>query len=955
MLDLMTATVRSTDVLVGREADLAVLRDALKRTRSAEPSAVLVGGEAGVGKTRLIEEFVRGAAADGAHVLTGNSLELGEEGLPYAPFVGALRELIQRDGTGVLQGREQDFVRLLPELGPPESGGDARRGHVFEAVATLFGRLADGQPLVLVLEDLHWSDRSTRDLIGFLLRAARLPHVLLIGTYRTDEMHRGHPLRPFLAELDRVRGVLRLELDRLDREGTAEMLGHLLGAEPEPGMVDTLNERAQGNPFFIEQIAASGDECGDISDNLRDLLLARVDQLSEPAQRVLRVAAVGGTRFGHGLLTRVAGVPEAELESALRAVVAAQLIVVDTSGEYEFRHALVREAVHDDLLPGEHARLHGRYAEVIEAEPGLVPIGRAPAEIAHHWHAANDHPRALVTARVAADDAGRRYAYGEQARLLDRVLQLWEQVPESKTLLGTCHVDLLEQAALVAIDAGETMRALSLTKHALAGIDCDSEPLRAARLLVRRSKLLQNAGKSDGAAESQEAYRVLQGQPHTAESVKILADVAQALHRADEDLAVDVAQEAMTAAADLGDIAAQVAATITYGRLCAGGISVEEALPVIRTAADTARRTGDQQNLAYALVNISDRLFETGRYLESADAAWEGVPYADKVGISRTTGVFLLANYAEAEIALGDWDEAERRLAEANRLDPPGTLALPVLRLRSWLRLVRGHEGAESLLTRAFGFLSKPYLGAEPRLYLLELRILCAFEFGDDAMIRMAAKAALAEPVITERPRYGWPVIAAAATAADRLNDPQLSELVELRARWTKVTYAVDRAYEAQVRATLSHDPQSWREAVAEWRADGQRFQLAVALLNLAEAVAGTGDRADAAAAIEEAAEIAGALGATPLLARTATLAQRLGLRPGAATQPGAEILTAREREVLRLVAEGQSNGRIAEQLYISPKTASVHVSRIIAKLNVANRVEAAAVARRLGLLDPKP
>ena len=270
MLESVTAHA-SSEVIVGREADLAALRDALKRTRSAEPSTVLVGGEAGVGKTRVVEEFARAAAAEGAQVLTGQSLELGEEGLPYAPFAGALRELVHREGVAVFEGRETDFVRLLPELGPPESG-DARRGHLYESVAALLGRLSERAPLVLILEDVHWADRSTRDLIGFLIRSTRSPHVLLIITYRTDELHRGHPLRPFLAELDRVRGVHRMELDRLDRDGTAEMLTHLLGFEPEPGTVDTINERAQGNPFFIEQFAASGDECGDIPDNLRDLL-----------------------------------------------------------------------------------------------------------------------------------------------------------------------------------------------------------------------------------------------------------------------------------------------------------------------------------------------------------------------------------------------------------------------------------------------------------------------------------------------------------------------------------------------------------------------------------------------------------------------------------------------------------------------------------------------------------
>src|SRR5919199_1834610 len=241
MLDIVTAHA-STEVMVGRVADLATLRDALKRTRSAEPSTVLVGGEAGVGKTRLVEEFCRVAAAD-AQVLTGQCLELGEEGLPFAPFASALRKLISVAGLGVLDGRERDFARLLPERGPPPDPGDVRRGYLFELVAGLFARLSERQPLVLVLEDLHWADASTRDLIGFLVRSARLPHVLIVATYRTDELHRGHPLRGFLAELDRVRGVQRLGLDRVDRDGTAEMLSQRLGLEPEPRTVDDVAER----------------------------------------------------------------------------------------------------------------------------------------------------------------------------------------------------------------------------------------------------------------------------------------------------------------------------------------------------------------------------------------------------------------------------------------------------------------------------------------------------------------------------------------------------------------------------------------------------------------------------------------------------------------------------------------------------------------------------------------
>ncbi|WP_248294104.1 AAA family ATPase [Actinoplanes sp. TBRC 11911] len=947
----MTAHAHS-EVLVGREADLAVLRDALKRVRHAEPSTVLVGGEAGVGKTRLVEEFRRGLDAS-VRVLTGQCLELGEEGLPFAPFAGAVRDLVRAQGTTVLDGNEREFARLLPELGPPPEFGDARRGLLFESVGALLGRLTTEQPVVLVIEDLHWADRSTRDLIDYLVRSVRLPQLLLIATYRSDELHRGHPLRPFLAELERVRGVQRHEIDRLDREGTAEMLGHLIGVEPDPPTVDAVNERAQGNPFFIEQFAASADPaCGDIPATLRDLLLSRVDLLSEPAQRVLRVAAVGGTQFGHELLAQVAGIDEAALESALRSIVAAQLVVFDPDGGYEFRHALVREAVHDDLLPGEHARLHGRYAQALEAAPHLVAADRAAAEIAHHWHAARDHPRALVAAKSAADDAGRRFAFGEQAKLLDRVLELWEDVPDAETRLGVGHLDLLEEAALVAIDSGEHMRALSLTRAALCDLDADAEPLRAARLLARRSKLLRNAGKSDGHEESVEAYRLLTTAEPSADRARLLADVAYLLNLTDTDLAWQVAREAMDEASAFGDAAAHVSAEITFSEACVGTASVEEAMPSMVASIGRAREAGDLPGLTRGLVVMSDFLFGLGRYSESADAAAEGVPHADRVGISRTSGVFLLANHAEALIALGRWDEADARLAEAARHDPPGTLALPWLRLRAFLRLARGTDGADALVQRAAGFLRKPFLDAENRLCIHTLRILATLAVDDMAAAVAAANIALADPAVLQSARYGWPLLSAAARAAAESGDPALAKTVRLLAAGLAPLSPADEAYQATASAQLDGGASRWRAAVEAWRADGHPYQLAEALLGLAESQAA--DRPAAAESLSEATAITASLGAVPLSEKADTLARRLGIRAASAAvvaEPGTELLTAREREVLRLVAQGQSNSRIAASLYISPKTASVHVSRIIAKLEVANRVEAAAVAHRLGLL----
>ncbi len=432
----------SSPVLVGRSGQLSVLGTALAEAGRGRPATVLVGGEAGVGKSRLLAEFATQSRGAGTRVLTGGCLELGADGLPFAPFTAVLRELVRDLGAaGVADllpgGATRELARLLPEFGEPavaEDAGEAR-ARLFEQVLILLEQLADRSPVLLVIEDAHWADRSTRDLLAFLIRNQQaLDGLLIVVSYRSDELHRTHPLRPLLAELDRVSWVHRMELGLLSRPDTGELATRLLGHQPGADLLAAVYRRTEGNPLFVEALLGQGELGSGLPESLRDLLVASVRRLPEDTQDVVRVASAAGERTGHALLAAVTGLDLAGLARVLRPAVAANVLLVDEDG-FVFRHALIREAMNEELLPGESSQLHSRFAEAIAADPALVPPGRAAVEQAYHWYAAHDTARALASAWAAAAEFGHALAHAEQLAMLSRVLELWDQVPRG----GSAH------------------------------------------------------------------------------------------------------------------------------------------------------------------------------------------------------------------------------------------------------------------------------------------------------------------------------------------------------------------------------------------------------------------------------------------------------------------------------------------------------------------------------------
>ncbi|MFI6120495.1 AAA family ATPase [Streptomyces sp. NPDC051064] len=1005
--DVETNTV--SPVFVGRAGELAALTETLARAVAGEPQALLVGGEAGVGKTRLVEEFIRAACRRDAVVAVGGCVEIGADGLPYAPFATALRALrraLPEELTEALAGQEGELARLLPELGEADRAPDDEHGtaRLFELAARLLERVSATRTVVLVLEDLHWADASTRHLLAYLFRTLRSGRLVVIGTYRADDVHRRHPLRPLLAELDRLRTVRRIELDRFSRAEVGRQLTGILAMVPDAALVDDIFERSDGNAFFVEELARSVECCGDssgLSDSLRDLLLVRVEALPEDAQRIARIIAEGGSTVEHPLLAAVAGLAEDDLDEALRAAVGANLLLPapDTDG-YRFRHSLVREAVSDDLLPGERTRLNRRYAEALEADPSLVRADERAARLASYWYAAHDAVRALPAVLQAAVAARRRYAYSEQLRLLERAMELWDDVPDAvrATLRPLDHaeaypgcrcdpadplgyLDLMAEATVSARFGGDRERALAIAKKALRILDRDRDPLRAAWFWVQRSLLMQSLSRGDGRQELATAEDLVRGLQPSAVHADVLASVAGwgALHRPGPETLV-AADRAVEYARLVGEESIELHARLTRGWLTIDAGDVEEGVAEMYAVRDRSEELHLVGVMSRAAVNLPSSLESCGRSLEAVAAADHGIQICHSHGVPESEA-WTRANQAQSYYSLGLWKES-RAAAEA---------AAPLARSRKSNALVAARRTDLALATGNFEeaeeqlALNRRHLGHDPQpqhlICPVRHSMVLAARKGllPEARAAFEAQSDIGLPPGTQR--YSLPLLhAAAAIEADArglpATDPGRPAVLErIRGHLKRLPMLVPvwAAYGVLIEAELARaegadTPDHWCQAATAFAPLQRPYELAQIRHHWAEAIlTASGDRTPAAGLLREAHAVAVRLGARPLAESVELLAGRARIaltgpddvaggeaRP-AGPAPAVDAiesfgLTSREQEVHRLVAAGYTNRRIAEELYISPKTASVHVSNILAKLRVSSRGEAAALAHRFRL-----
>lgn len=964
---------------IGRGEVLALVDELLTSTRLGQGDVVLVSGEAGVGKTRLIAELTARARGVGFLTLTGWCVEDGDQVMPLAPVIDMVRDLVAGiPGTepgGVPGSVGRDLAGLIGDFdlggGPDRRSAPAASERWCEGVLGALRRVSQDRPVVVVVEDLHWADQSTRQLLAFLAPRLMDYPVLLAMTYRSDELHRRHPLRPFLVSLERAVRPEQIELAPFTADELAELVAAVTQTSPDPAFVSTLQDRCGGNAFFAEELLAAGRRTN-LPALVRDAVLARVEGVGRTYTSVLRTAAAAGPRIDTAVLAAACGLDASAVDAAAQALTDKGLWVRD--GDLRFRHELTREVIQAELPAGDRAAVHASLATALAT---LQP--HRTGDIARHWALAGDQPRALQASVAAGRAAAAVGAAAEAFLQFERALELWDRVPDAAALAQLSLGEVLLEAADAAGRARLFGRAVSLGRRAVARLT-DADPAAQALACLRGADWAWFAEADDGAgAFVQRAIELTPPRPPS--PTRALALAWQALLLADEGAADagDRAAEAIDMARACGARRAELHACITVAaHRCLTGDPA--GLAQLRAAVESARTLGFPLEVGRAYHSLAGYSQLFGRHTDVLDLEQEALDYCAAAGIGRVYGPMVELNVIRSLQRLGRWTAVEARvsridtefdgqplehftlagswgliLVRQGRLDgvadmvadalarlhdhiselgPTATTAvelaaaqgrstdIPAIIEATLDRILPLHpRGAADLLASALGELANQPARPAPTDTALARRVGSWY-----TRVHVACTTSLAQGVF---PDLG-PRLALARTELARLHgDPCTTGWAALIPAWD----GLDAHYESSY----------------------TRWRLAESILNDHQRRPTAEARAEARTLLTAARRSAGDMGAVPLLDQIDALARRAHLKldppPDAPTvhssSPAADGfgLTDRELEVLHLVSDGYSNGQIGQALYISRKTASVHVSNILRKLGVSNRLQAATIA----------
>ena len=965
-------------LFVGREADVARLSGLLGLDREpGEHGIAVLSGDAGIGKTRLLAEVAFRARAAGRTVLVGHCLGEAGQALPYLPFTEMLGRLESTNPEAVdrVISAHAQLARLVPSRRRSEVPFDEamERGELVEAVHAALEDLAGERPVLVVVEDVHWADQSSRDLLTLLFTRGFAGPVSVVVSYRSDDLHRRHPLRSTLAHWSRLADVRRLDLGPLPDDAVRELVAGLQSRPLQEAQVQAVVERAEGNAFFTEELVAATALGGNgLAEDLSRLLLVRFDQLEPPGQHVVRMASAAGRHVSHRLLARVAALGEAELDQGLRDAVEHHVLVATDAGGYAFRHALLAETVYDDLLPGERVRAHERYAEALAADPTLGTW----AELARHAVAAGDREQARA-ASVRAGDAAMSVGGPDEA---------FRHFTQALALMPESHPDLdgvTLRAATAATAVGRALKALELLEERLARRSPDLDPAGRAELLAALATTARVTESTlDTLAATKEGLALVEAAdaPHPKVRARLLAAHVQALaDRGRDEEAMHTASDALTAAEEAGLTDVRDEVKVVAARIQERAGDPETSRATLEQLIARSQTPGHPAEVR-AYHHLGWLHHRAGRLDAAVDVYRRGVERARAAGRPWAPYAFdgrLLAGIAAYE--LGRWDESLDILDAAGET-PPQPAGAMLVAARMYVAAGRGDAAALDSLPEvrawweADGLVAVLSATAAVDLYGDSDDLTGAIRVHDDAVETLTR---IWDPLFQAQLRLSTLLLGQLGSHIQRLPSAERPDLLALGATLAQNAQQVwdvaqqrpgndgpeSRAWLSRSRAEglrlrwlggADVDPgalvQAWRDAASAFDTYGHAFEAARSRARLGAALQAAGE-AGAGSVLQQAAAVAEQLGARPLQAEVRGVG---GARPveGPAADRLGEALTPREREILALVALGRSNRQIGTQLFISAKTASVHVSNIMAKLGASGRGEAVALARDRGLLD---
>lgn len=977
---------RGTPV-AGRAAELTRLAQRIQGAAQGQPCALLVHGEAGVGKTRLVTEICADAAARGFTVLWGRCVHFGAASSPYASIVAALSDWL---GSAPQEHR----VEVLADL-DVVADGTVGSERVLRVVERSLARIASYGPLVLVVDDVHWADITSLDVLAYLITGFRDQPMAVVATFRDTDLPDGHPLFGWLADLRRLPEVLDVELDRLSEAGTSEQLAGLLGGSPQPELVQQVHRRSGGNPYLSELLVQdlSADQTTlppGLPAGLRDVLLATWHRLSAPTREVTRLLGVGGRPLPFATLAAVGelrGMQQETVAASLRTATRAGVLQVEQGDAYWFRHPLLAEVLYETLVPGEAAPLHAAFVDVLErrAARDEAEQMRLLADLAVHHERSGAVDRAFEYSIAAAEHAGRLQGHPEQATHLVRAVDLLPRVQVAAVRDAGGETALLERAAYACSRSGDPLAAHRLVTRALTRVDRDHDPATATRLLTEWCELVWVNGMVERPplAQHLEAVELSSVLPDSAAHAVALARLAEAecwsglRDRAEHHVerAVAVAERSRAA----------VAMATALGARSFVQVRRETAWEDSEAAYAWARRSRDPLVVAAACAHRIAYLEQHGRVHELLPVEAEGFALSTATGARGFQALFAGTAALDA-MRLGLFEDSRVWAREGLACRSVGHGAVQVRRAAATLavregRLTEAGHHIDRLRELSPAFESR--VGAQGPVLLAEYHLAC----GDTDAAHAVVERTLAAHT-TADPRVGdvlllWGARAAAdlarsgrdsgehATVAEARR--RLDNLIEVRRAVAAPLFrptdagdllppALEALFEAEsARCRTTHgSPAAWQTAVAACAAAGLRWEEAVASQWLGRSLLESGGHRTAAAdAVRSAHRLATAMGAQPLaddltgLARSARISLAPIVEQRDPHRDGSLLgsLTKREREVLAHLVAGRSYGEVARALFISEKTVSVHVSHLLRKTGTANRSEAAALARRHGVV----